>query len=108
MKGLTDEKEIGITWLNIACCYFALGMYSKAAEAVERGQGSDLEARLLFHLAHKLGQEDTVMERHAALQETTANLLSLASIHYLRADFQSAIDIYKKMLLTNRLVRVKE
>lgn len=58
--------------------------------------------RLLFHLAHKLGDEAALMDRHQKLRDVADDQLSLASIHYLRAHYQEAIDIYKKLLLENR------
>jgi len=101
LRHATDE-EVARTWLNIACCYFAMGHYTEAKEATGRGTECDLKLRLSLHLAHKMSDDDTLMATHEQLAETTANLLSLASVHYLQGIFQSAIEIYKKMLLGNR------
>lgn len=42
------------------------------------------------------------MSSHQNLQDITEDQLSLASIHYMRAHYQEAIDIYKRILLENR------
>lgn len=42
------------------------------------------------------------MEYHKQLAEIIEDQLSLASIHYLRAHYQEAIDIYKGILSDNR------
>ena len=31
------------TWINLACCYFMLGMYNEAKDAAEKGLPSKLE-----------------------------------------------------------------
>jgi len=47
------------------------------------------------------------MGYHANLKDVIEDQLSLASIHYLRSHYQEAIDIYKRILLDNRLVAQK-
>ncbi|XP_067005193.2 intraflagellar transport protein 56 isoform X2 [Anabrus simplex] len=88
--------------VNLACCYFYLGMYPEAERALEKAGQSRLKTRLLFHLAHKMGDEKKLMEHHQELEDIIEDQLSLASIHYLRAHYQEAIDIYKRILLDNR------
>lgn len=58
--------------------------------------------RLLFHLAHKLNDEDRLLELHGTLRTVVEDQLSLASMHYLRAHYQDAIDIYKRILLEKK------
>ncbi|KYQ47498.1 Tetratricopeptide repeat protein 26 [Trachymyrmex zeteki] len=87
---------------NLACCYFYLGMYSESQKILEEAENSKLRTRLLFHLAHKMGNESKLMEYHQMLQDIIEDQLSLASIHYLQAHYQEAIDVYKKILLDNR------
>ena len=60
------------------------------------------QTRLQFHLAHKLGDEETLMRAHATLRDVPEDQLCLASVHYLRAHYQEAIDVYKKLLLERR------
>lgn len=88
---------------NLACCYFYLGMYPESQKTLEGATDSKLKTRLLFHLAHKMGNESKLEEYHQMLQDIVEDQLSLASIHYLRAHYQEAIDIYKRILLDNRL-----
>ncbi|CAK9802250.1 Intraflagellar transport protein 56 [Anthophora plagiata] len=87
---------------NLACCYFFLGMYPESQTILEDAPHSKLKNRLLFHLAHKMGNEAKLMEYHHMLEDVIEDQLSLASIHYLRAHYQEAIDVYKKILLENR------
>jgi len=98
-KKTIEESTI---WLNIACCYFSMGMYPEAQIAASKGSECSLKTRILFHLCQKLDNEDGVIKYHQKLEETLENQLSLASMHYLRQDFQSSIDIYKRILLDNR------
>ncbi|XP_029169926.1 intraflagellar transport protein 56 [Nylanderia fulva] len=87
---------------NLACCYFYLGMYPESQKILEDAADSKLRTRLLFHLAHKMGNESKLMEYHQMLQDVIEDQLSLASIHYLQAHYQEAIDVYKRILLDNR------
>nr|CAG4643889.1 EOG090X04LA [Lepidurus arcticus] len=89
-------------FVNIACCYFYLGMYTESQQALNKSPSGQLKVRLSFHLSHKFGDENQLMEFHQQLQDVTEDQLSLASIHYLRAHYQEAIDIYKRLLLDNR------
>ncbi|KAL2309119.1 hypothetical protein Nmel_005301 [Mimus melanotis] len=89
-------------WVNLACTYFFLGMYTQAEQAALKAPKSGLQNRLLFHLAHKFSDEKKLMSSHQNLQDVTEDQLSLASIHYMRSHYQEAIDIYKRILLDNR------
>jgi len=91
-----------------ACCLFYLGQHKEAYDtALKTGSGltgpaGRLQNRLLFHLAHKLNDENKLMIYHQKLTDDTEDQLSLASIHYLRNHYQEATDIYKRLLLENR------
>ena len=89
-------------WVNIACCQFFLGLYSEGEEVLKKAKACPLKTRLVFHLAHKTGAEQKLLEYHQQLRDVTEDQLSLAAIHYLRAHYQEAIDIYKRILLDNR------
>uniref|UniRef100_A0A7M4FRI5 Intraflagellar transport protein 56 n=1 Tax=Crocodylus porosus TaxID=8502 RepID=A0A7M4FRI5_CROPO len=89
-------------WVNLACTYFFLGMYTQAEQSALKAPKSPLQNRLLFHLAHKFSDEKKLMSFHQNLQDITEDQLSLASIHYMRSHYQEAIDIYKRILLDNR------
>lgn len=97
-----QTKRIEFIAENLACCYFFLGMYPEAEEALGGAPASNLKTRLLFHLAHKMGDEKKIADYHSMLQDNIEDQMCLASIHYLRAHYQEAIDIYKKVLLGNR------
>lgn len=79
-------------------------MYSDAQEMVDGIPNSPLKVRFLFHLAHKLNDEERLLELHASLRDIVEDQLSLASMHYLRAHYQDAIDVYKKILLDKKSV----
>lgn len=108
-KSKTSQNEDSITvtaddvWLYVSCCHFFLGEYDEAAEAIKKvGSESSLKTRLDLHLAHKKGNESQLMEQHEVLKDILEDQLCLASVHYLRAHYQDAIDIYKKILVENR------
>ncbi|CAH0563368.1 unnamed protein product [Brassicogethes aeneus] len=86
-----NNPDLANLAVNIACCYFYLDSPT-----------SGLKVRLNFHLSHKLRDESALMESHQQLQDVAEDQLSLAAIHYLRAHYQEAIDIYKRLLLQNR------
>lgn len=73
-------------------------MYEEAHSIVLKIPNRPLKIRLLFHLAHKLNDEDTLMELHGSLRDIFDDQLSLAGLHFLRAQYQDAIDIYKRVL----------
>lgn len=79
-----------------------LGMYRESQELADAISTNTLKMRLLFHLSHKLNEEDRLLELHGSLLNATGDQLSLASMHYLRAHYQDAIDIYKRILLENK------
>ena len=85
-----------------AACLFYLGRYQEAEEEALRGPNTKLQTRVLFHCAHKLGDENKLMTYHQQLSDSIEDQLSLASIHYLRTHYQEATDIYKRLLLENR------
>lgn len=78
------------------------GMYAEAQAIIESLPNSPLKVRLLFHLSHKLNDEDRLLELHGSLRDVTEDQLSLASMHYLRGHYQDAIDIYKRVLLDKK------
>ena len=88
--------------LHIACCLFYLGQYPEARELAEHSDSSPLRTRLLFHCAHRLNEEDRLVEFHKQLDNAQEDHLCLAAIHFLRGHHQEAVDLYKKMLLESR------
>lgn len=72
-----------------------------------------LSTRLLLHLAHKMGKEQQLTSLHQKLttsnQSTSSSSvsskedqLSVAAMHFFRAHYQQATDIYKQLLLEHR------
>lgn len=96
--GIVNEQAA----LNAAVCMFYLGMYAESQQLVERIPNSPLKVRLLFHLSHKLGDEERLMELHGSLRDVPEDQLSLAGLHYLRGHYQEAIDIYKRVQLDKK------
>jgi len=96
------KKNSNEVLLNLACCYFFLGMHEDAEKCISKAEPSPLCTRIQFHLSHKSGDDSKLMEFHKVLEDVVEDQLSLASIHYLRSHYQEAIDIYKKILVTNR------
>lgn len=82
-------------------------MYEESKEILAKAPACGLKTRLNFHLSYKLGDETAMMEYHEQLQDILEDQLSLAAIHYLRAHYQEAIDIYKRLLLQNRYLKTK-
>lgn len=97
-----SENESNEVAMNIGVCMFYLGMYEEAQKTIEELPESQLKIRLLFHLAHKLGDDTRLMELHGVLRDVLEDQLSLAGLHYLRGQYQEAIDIYKRILLDNK------
>jgi intraflagellar transport protein 56 len=97
-----DGNVSPVTHLNIACCLFYEMKYKKARAAAKKGPSNAMQNRLLFHIAHKLNDENALMQHHQALTDSAEDQLSLAAIHYLRGHYQEATDIYKRLLLDNR------
>lgn len=77
-------------------------MYTESQALIESIPNSSLKVRLLFHLSHKLNDEEHLMELHGSLRDVCQDQLSLAGLHYLRAHYQDAIDIYKRVQLDNK------
>lgn len=61
-----------------------------------------LQTRLLFHCAHRQGDDTRLMQFHSQLSDSVEDQLSLSSVHFLRGHYQEAADIYKRLLLENR------
>lgn len=53
-----------------------------------QGPDGPLKTRVLFHSWHKLGDDAKLMEYHHELGDSLEEQLSLAAIHFLRAQYQ--------------------
>nr|CAG4640794.1 EOG090X04LA [Eulimnadia texana] len=103
-RALRHFEELGLgNETYAAVCLFFLGLYEESLQVLNKTKTEDpLKTRLLFHLAHKLGDEDKVLQLHAKLKDIVEDQLSLAAVHFLRAHYQEAIDIYKRLLSEHR------
>ncbi|XP_051940765.1 intraflagellar transport protein 56 [Hippocampus zosterae] len=101
-KALTAKPDCPPdVWVYLGCAMFFLGLYKEAEEAALKAPKSPLQNRLLFHLGYKFNDNKKLMEFHQNLEDVTEDQLSLASIHYMRSDYQEAIEIYKHLLRQN-------
>ena len=97
-KLLEQEPEDKILNLYISSCHFYNRDYELAREFAEKGSSCDFRTRLIFHIAHQTADEQQLFQAHSQLVGTMENQLSLAAIHYLRANYSDAIDIYTRLL----------
>ncbi|KAL3696651.1 hypothetical protein R1sor_010727 [Riccia sorocarpa] len=102
-KELLESPDAHLDFhLYASACLFYMGLYQEAEEEALKGPENLLQTRILFHCAHRLNDEDKLMKLHDKLGDTTEDMLSLASIHYLRGHYQEATEIYKQHLSENR------
>lgn len=99
---LQQDDPDPLYYVYAAACHYYMCMYKEAEELALQGPRCPLQTRILFHCAHKLNDENKLMQYHQQLTESIEDQLSLASIHYQRSHFQEATDIYKRLLLENR------
>lgn len=97
-KLLQQEPEDTVLHLYISSCHFYNRDFELARQEAEKGPSGDYRSRLLFHIAHQVGDEQQLLQSHSQLVGTMENQLSLAAIHYLRASYTDAIEIYQKIL----------
>lgn len=100
-EAMKKENDMNIHAYK-ACCLYALCEYKEAEEQAIQAPDSPLKIRMLFHTAHKRNDENSMMEQHQKLTDSTEDQLALAAIQYLRSHFQEATDIYKRLLVENR------
>ena len=85
-----------------ACCLYALCHFDEAKRECLKSPESNLQNRLMFHLAHKKNDEKNLSHYQHRMTDSTEDQLSLAAVHYLRGQYEEATEIYKKLLLENR------
>ena len=85
----------------LACCYYGLGDYERA-ERQMRGEKTNLSIRIAMHIAHKLKKTGDEALAEESLKEVSkeeiSDSLSLAALSYLKSDFSSALQSYRKVL----------
>lgn len=99
---LSFEDPDPLYYIYAAACQYYMGLYKEAEASALKGPRCPLQTRILFHCAHKQGDETKLMQYHQQLTESIEDQLSLASIHFQRSHFQEGTDIYKRLLLENR------
>jgi hypothetical protein len=80
-----DNKHLH---LFISICQFYMQLFEEAEDSAMRGPVNSLQNRILFHIAHRRGDESKLMQHHQKLADSQEDQLCLASIHYLRSHFQ--------------------
>lgn len=85
-----------------ACCSFALTNYDDSKREALKGPESSLQTRILFNIALKKNDENSMMVCHSKMMDNTHDQLCQAAIQYLRGNYDEAVEIYKKMMIDNR------
>ncbi|KAG8236458.1 hypothetical protein J437_LFUL016909 [Ladona fulva] len=89
--------------LNLACCYFFLGMYMEVNKILQKKlPDNKLKSRLLLHLANKFADEAKESDYEQKMGQEIEDKLSIASLNYLKGHYQEALDIYKAISLDHR------
>lgn len=93
-RELLNAHDVGrILHLFIACCYFFQQMYEEAEREADKAPEDPLKSRILFNIAHRVGDENKLMTFHQKLRDIKEDLLSLAAVHYLRSHHQEVNSI---------------
>ncbi|CAF1254824.1 unnamed protein product [Adineta steineri] len=99
---LQKDSRNSQIYIYLACCYFMLGKYDEAEHTALKGPKSSLQTRVLFHVSHKQNDEEKFSNLHRQLQDTIQDQMCLASMNYMKNQYQEALDIYKRYLIENR------
>lgn len=94
------EGEYDPDKLNLyrGICYYYTGDYETSREFGQKCPETPLQNRLLFHLAHKFNDDESLLEHHRKLRDRLEDQLSLAAIHYQRTHYKQSIETYESML----------
>jgi len=84
--------------LYISSCHFYMNDFEEAKLSAEKGPQSGYRTRLLFHLAYRLNDAEELNNYHKCLDKYIEDELSLASLYYMRSNFNEAIEIYQRIL----------
>lgn len=82
--------------------FILIGMYPESLKALSSIEDCPIKLRMLFHLAHKLNDENRLIELHGQLGDAEEDHLSLGALHFFRSHYQDAIDVYKRILLAKK------
>eukprot|EP00954_Amorphochlora_amoebiformis_P020650 1340874-Amorphochlora_amoeboformis.AAC.2 len=90
-------------YLHKAAAQFYLGMFKEAMDTAQKGPKTRLRNRIMLHCAHKTGDKQGLMKYWQEIsEESTEDQLCIASLQYMKSNYQEATEIYKKVLLSNR------
>ncbi len=91
------------TILYLSLCYYHMQMYEEAKESCEQGPDCSLKHRIMFHLAGKIEDDDTLLDEcHQKLTDSLDDQLSKAAMLYSQGLYQDATDAFKNLLSENR------
>ena len=91
---IEDHSVPPQVYLYLSCCYFFQQMYDEAQSAADKGPNEPLKTRLMFNIAHRKGDETSLMQFHQNLRDKKEDQLCLAAVHYLRSHHQEVNLIY--------------
>lgn len=86
---LAAEDPDPLHYVYGAACHYYMGSYAEAEAMAGQGPRCPLQTRILFHCAHKRGDEGRLMQYHQQLGSATEDQLSLAAVHFQRANYQA-------------------
>lgn len=107
LNGKSHKETIGILKVLSSIGLFMQGDYEVAKKMAEEGKPhcqdiyKKLAIRVLFHVSHKLDEQEELLDYHRHLEDRLDDQLTLASMHYMRDHHQQALDIYKEQLRQN-------
>ena len=98
-----DYKDIPEeTTLYLACVYYYMQTYEAAMECAEQGPECRLKHRILFHVAHKLGNEEEKLRMKALLTEEIDDQLTKAAMLFMTNNMQESNEAYKRCLVKHK------
>jgi len=102
---LTQHHDINTQQVSLCltCVYYYLQMYKEARETVSTISDCSLKNRLMLHLAIKNPHEKIhFLPLQEKLGVKVEDLISLAASYFKQTNYQSAIDVCKKILKEKR------
>lgn len=84
--------------LYLACTFMMLGMNEEARKLAEKQPKSELQNRILLHLANKSGDTKKTMYHHSLLTTSTEDQMSYAAINFSRGHYAEPMMTYKQLI----------
>jgi len=76
-------------------------MADESRKELNQAPNSTLNSRLKFHMSQTSGDDDNMVS-YNLLNDTSENLLCMASVHFERKNYDEAIDIYKRIIIDEK------